>query len=258
MRGVSLAHLFATTTLGAGCTSLIDVDARPESADGAAARVEDAAPVSAPPSRSCDVVACPPLDCSAFSRGVLETGDNNMAVCVVEAALPRTAPQCDAQGECIAQVADETTCARTAPQRSLAIDGRCAAFADCAHADLNILALGRNIRCNPDNAGTLGYCDGTGACTPCVPVAGGLEVCNQLDDDCDGAIDESETRMRPTMGVRHCCNPPPDRGGDPNQPLSFWCCSPEFGGSMDGRPGDCCIWPMDAGVESYEFRCPSP
>lgn len=65
-----------------------------------------------------------------------------------------------------------------------------------------------------------GYADEPGDCAPIEPDKhpGAVEVCNLIDDDCDGTVDEG---VRPVCGVGRCaredttCDPADCRAGDP-------------------------------------------
>ncbi len=87
-------------------------------------------------------------------------------------------------------------------------------------------------------------CQG-GACV-CQPSNGGLEICDGIDNDCDGQVDEEEQRIQETTyTVERCCDPP----------SSYWCCSPYYGGSESGKPGDCCKYTETTTAE-VTFSCP--
>jgi hypothetical protein len=86
--------------------------------------------------------------------------------------------------------------------------------------------------------------DGNSPCV-CVPSNGGIEICDGLDNDCDGTADEDETRVEEVpYTIDRCCTPP----------SSYFCCAPEYGGSESGKPGDCCTY-KETKTTTVNFTC---
>jgi len=246
-----------------GCSQVVDVDRDLERPDAGRAAPECVPGLC----RACDAngVAvvpasdprCPPLDCSRLGFGHVDLAGRT-ATCTVTPLAPAADRACADLDTCATPETSEAFCVPLPQVTSAPIDTACAGFVDCEHADSRTAPFASGVLCATSDDAALGYCDGDGRCAACVPAPDGLEVCNGLDDDCDGRSDEDEVRQRRAPNIVRCCNPPPDRGGDPNQEVSYWCCSTAFGGSERGGPGDCCEYPPESEFESYVFTCAAP
>jgi hypothetical protein len=157
-------------------------------------------------------------------------------------SLNPTGAACTADDQCALGTCECGDAACSADLRVCAIED-CNA---CRYSDARGLCTAPTVasgcigkECGPDACGgTCGACvaaedlcvDGTCVCQQS---NGGVEICDEVDNDCDGQADEDETRTEQyCYEVEHCCILIGGSCGDSIPGSSCWCC--------DIGPTACC------------------